>query len=129
MGRKTMNLWRVLFAFAAIWNLAVGGAMLAAPARAAEGLGISGAAGPFAIAMCGMLIAVFGVGYAMVAAQPAQNRGIVWIGLIGKIGAATLGALQYVAGIIPVSTFALGMGDLAFAAAFAAFLWLGPRPG
>lgn len=123
-----MNLWRGLFAFAALWNLAVGGAMLAAAPQAAEGLGISGAAGPFAVAMAGMLIAVFGVGYAMVAVAPAQNRGIVWIGLIGKVGAATLGSLQFVAGIIPASTFALGMGDLAFAAVFAAFLWLGPRP-
>ena len=123
-----MNLWRGLFAFAALWNLAVGGPMLAAAAQVAERLGISGAAGPFAVAMAGLLIAVFGVGYAMVAVAPAQNRGIVWIGLIGKVGAATLGALQFVAGIIPASTFALGMGDLAFAAAFAAFLWLGPRP-
>src|SRR5262245_40907769 len=123
-----MNLWRGLFAFAALWNLAVGGAMLAAPARAAEGLGISGAAGPVAIAMSGMLIAVFGIGYAMVSAAPAANRGIVWIGLIGKIGAATLGTMQFTAGIIPVSTFALGMGDLVFVAFFALFLWRGPRP-
>ncbi len=124
-----MKLWRGLFAFAALWNLIVGGAMLAAPAQIAPRLHIEGAGGPFAIAMAGLLIAVFGIGYAIVSAAPAQNRGIVWIGLVGKIGAATLGALQYVAGIIPVSTFALGRGDLAFAAAFAAFLWLGPRPG
>jgi hypothetical protein len=35
--------------------------------------------------------------------------------------------MQFAAGIIPVSTFALGMGDLAFAVMFALFLWRGPR--
>lgn len=123
-----MSFWRGLFAFAATYNFAVGGAMLAAPGRAAEGLNISGAGGPFAIAMAGMLIAVFGVGYAMVARAPAANRSIVWIGLLGKLGAVTLATMQFAQKLIPLSTFALGMGDLAFAALFALFLWRGPRP-
>jgi hypothetical protein len=123
-----MRFWRGLFAFAAIYNFAVGGAMLAAPGRAAEGLNITGAGGPFAIAMVGMLIAVFGVGYAIVARAPAANRGIVWIGLISKLGAAPLATMQFALGLIPVSTFALGLGDLAFAALFAAFLWRGSQP-
>jgi hypothetical protein len=123
-----MSFWRGLFAFAALFNLAVGGALLAAPARIAEQLGVSGPGAPFAIVMSGMLIAVFGIGYAIVARDPAGNRGIVWIGTIGKIGAATLGAMQYVAAIIPLSTFLLGMGDLVFAALFALFLWRAPRP-
>lgn len=119
--------WRGFFAFAAFYNLAVGGAMLAASERAAAALNISGAGGPFAVAMAGLLIAVFGVGYAMVAASPAKNRGIVWIGVIGKLGAAALGAMQFNAGLIPLSTFLLGMGDLVFVALFALFLWRGPR--
>jgi hypothetical protein len=121
--------WRGFFALAAIYNVAVGGVMLAAPERAAAQLNISGAGGPFAIAMAGMLIAVFGVGYAMVSYAPERNRGIVWIGLVGKVGAAILATMQYAQGIIPTSTFALGMGDLVFVALFALFLWRGPRPG
>lgn len=119
--------WRGFFAFAAFYNLAVGGAMLAASERAAAALNISGAGGPFAMAMAGLLIAVFGVGYAMVAAAPAKNRGIVWIGVIGKIGAAALAGVQFQAGAIPLSTFLLGMGDLVFVVLFALFLWRGPR--
>jgi hypothetical protein len=124
-----MAFWRGLFAFAAFFNLAVGGVLMAAPARVGEQLGVTGPGGPFAIVMAGMLIAVFGVGYAMVSRNPAGNRGIVWIGLIGKLGAAALAAMQYVAAVIPLSTFLLGMGDLVFAALFALFLWRGPRPG
>jgi hypothetical protein len=122
-----VTFWRGLFAFAAFYNLAVGGAMLAAPARVAEQLNISGGGAPFAVAMAGLLIAVFGIGYAMVSAAPAKNRGIVWIGLIGKIGAAALAAVQFNAGVIPLNTFLLGMGDLIFVALFALFLWRGPR--
>lgn len=115
--------WRGLFGFAALWNLAVGGAMLAARARVAEQLQISGAGGPFAISMAGLLIAVFGVGYALVSAAPTKHRGIVWLGIISKVGAAALAALQFSAGAIPFNTFALGMSDLVFAAFFALFLW------
>lgn len=122
-----VTFWRGLFGFAAFYNFAVGGAMLAAPERVCEQLNISGAGGPFAVAMAGMLIAVFGVGYAMVSAAPAKNRGIVWIGLIGKVGAAVLATIQFNAGIIPQSTFLLGIGDLVFVALFALFLWRGPR--
>ena len=119
--------WRALFAFAALYNLAVGGTMLATPGALAEQLNVEGAGAPFALMMSGLLIAMFGVGYALVARDPAGNRGIVWIGMIGKIGAAALGTIQYQAGIVPFTTFALGMGDLVFVALFALFLWRGPR--
>jgi hypothetical protein len=122
-----MDLWRGLFGFAAFWNAAVGGAMLAAPARVAAQLNVGGDGAPYAAAMTGLLIGVFGIGYAMVAREPVRNRGIVWIGLASKVGAAVLGAMQYVSGALPASAFALGMIDLAFAAGFLAFLWLGPR--
>ncbi|MBC7768096.1 MAG: hypothetical protein H7124_04865 [Phycisphaerales bacterium] len=119
--------WRGVFAVAAFFNLAIGAAMMAAPDRVAAQLNVTGAGGPYAIVMAGMMIAVFGLGYAIVARAPAANRGIVWIGVVGKLGAAALAAMQFSAGIIDVGGFALGMTDLAFAAAFALFLWRGPR--
>lgn len=123
-----MTVWNALFSVAALVNLAVGGAMAATPREVAVQLGLTGPGAPYAITMVGMMIAVFGVGYAMVARDPARNRGIVWIGIIGKLGAAGLAAAQYAQGLIPQSTFVMGMGDLVFAALFALFLWRGPRP-
>lgn len=122
-----MRFWRGLFGFAALYNLAVGGAMMAAPALIATRLGVSGTGAGYAMLMVGLMIAVFGLGYAIVAAAPAQNRGIVWIGVVGKLGAMALAAAHYAAGVIPFNTFVLGMGDLVFAALFALFLWRGPR--
>lgn len=123
-----LTFWRGLFAFAAFYNLAVGGAMLAAPTRIAAQLGVSGTGAVYAMLMVGLMIAVFGVGYAIVSAAPGKNCGIVWMGAIGKIGAAVLAAVQFNAGVIPFNTFLLGMGDLVFVALFALFLWRGPRP-
>lgn len=119
--------WRGLFAFAALYNFAVGGAMLAGAAEVAAQLNITGAGGPFSVMMAGLLIATFGIGYAMVSAAPAKNRGIVWIGAIGKLGAVVLASVQYNMGLIPFSTFLLGLGDLVFVALLALFLWRGPR--
>jgi hypothetical protein len=124
-----MGLWRALFVVAALYNLAVGGAMLAQPAQIGAQLGVEGAGGAYMILMAGLLIAMFGIGYAIVARDPAGNRGIVWIGAIGKAGAAGIAALQHSAGLIPFNSFALGMGDLVFVALFALFLWRGPRAG
>lgn len=124
-----MKVWRGLFAFAAIYNLIVGGVMLAAPERVAAAFDVSGAGGGFMIAMCGILIAVFGVGYAIVSAALAKNRGIVWIGMIGKFAVVLLAASRFAAagGALPLDQVALPFGDLVFVAAFALFLWRGPR--
>jgi hypothetical protein len=71
---------------------------------------------------------VFGVGYAIVARDPIGNRGILWIGAIGKLGAVVLAVLQYQQGLLPLNTLALGGGDLVFVLLFTLFLWRGPRP-
>lgn len=122
-----LTFWRGLFAFAAFFNLAIGGAMMAGAPGVAEQLNIFGPGAHYAVIMAGLLIAVFGIGYALVAAAPANNRGIAWIGVIGKTGAAALAAAQFNAGVIPFNTFLLGTGDLVFVALFALFLWCGPR--
>ena len=123
-----MNLWRALFGLAALVNLAVGIGMVVGAREVAVQLGVLGPGAPYAMTMVGMMIGVFGVGYAIVSGNPAGNRGIVWLGVVGKAGAAGLAAMQYMQGLIPQTTFMLGMGDAVFAALFLLFLWRGPRP-
>lgn len=122
-----MTIWKALFSLAALVNLAVGVGMAVTPAEVAVQLGVTGPGAPYVITMVGMMIAVFGVGYAIVARDPTRNRGVAWIGIVGKLGAAGLAAAQFAQGLIPQSTFVLGMGDVVFAALFALFLWRGPR--
>jgi hypothetical protein len=123
-----MHPWRAIFALAAFVNFVVGGAMAAAPRSAAEAIG--GGADPASVQFAGWLIFTFGVGYAMVARAPAANRGIVWIGAIGKFGAVAIALwrLATQGGYVPAQAIALPLIDLAFVALFALFLWRGPRP-
>ena len=122
-----MNPWPAIFALAAFVNFVVGGAMVVAPRSAAEAIG--GAADPASVQFAGWLIVAFGVGYAMVARAPGANRGIVWIGAIGKFGAVaiTLWRLLTQGGYVPTQAIALPLLDLVFVALFALFLWRGPR--
>ncbi len=123
-----MNMWRVVFALAAFVNFAVGGVMTAAPGRVAAAIG--GTADQASVQFAGWLIFVFGIGYAMVAREPARHRGIVWIGAIGKLGAVVLTLWRLLAqgGYVPAQVIALPLVDLVFVALFALFLWRGPRP-
>jgi hypothetical protein len=118
-----MQAWRVFFAIAAFFNMAVATAMLVAPVQMAHHLSIGGAGAPYVAAILGVLIGGFGIGYAIVSSSPSRNRAIVWIGLTGKIGVAAMALAMFAAAIIPFNYFALGMGDLVFAVMFGLFLW------
>ena len=112
--------WRIVFIVAALFNLAVGLAMLLAPAA------VTGAAAAPAELLvsrtAALLIATFGIGYAMVAWQPRDHRGIVVLGIIGKASLVATVAVMAAQGQVPMSVAALVGGDLLFVLLFAAFL-------
>lgn len=118
-------IWRIVFGVAAAFNFAVGGSLLLATERVAQQM--PGAHDLYDLQFAGLMIAVFGVGYAMVARDPAGNRGIVWIGALGKLGVVALSTMYLLADAFPMRTYALALGDLLFVALFALFLWRGPR--
>lgn len=117
-----MKFWRSLFAFAAISNLVIGGAMLAGADRVAAQMGVGGPAAQYIVGLAGLLIALFGVAYAAVAWNPAPNRNLVVIGALGKAAAAMLASYHALLGHIPNNVFLLGMGDVIFAGLFAIYL-------
>jgi hypothetical protein len=116
-------MWRFFFAMAAIFNLGVAGMMLAAPSRFAMHFALTGPGAPYLVGGLAWFMGALGVGYAVVARDIAHNRGVVWAGLLSKIGFALMVAMQFAAEIIPYRYFALGMGDVVLAAGFAIFLW------
>ena len=116
-----MRLWRGFFGFAGFYNLLIGLGMVAASGAIAADMGLSPpGAGGYAIQFIGLMIAVFGLGYLLVAHNPIRHRGIVTIGVAGKIAAAALAILHRAD--LPVSTFYLSLTDLPFAAVFLIFL-------
>ena len=75
----------------------------------------------------GLFIAVFGVGYAIVASDPSRQTGIVRIGVIGKLGFVMLMTIAWTTGVIPMAQFASSLADLPWVVAFLLFLRRGGR--
>lgn len=118
-----MTFWRIVFAAAAFFNLAVGLPLLLAPKLVAASL-VNTPPPDFMLAqICGVLISVFGVGYAMVARDPAGGRPIAWLGVIGKLPIPVILWFYVKADLVPVRTLLLSLGDLGFAVLFVIFLW------
>ena len=69
-------------------------------------------------------VLLFGVGYGIVAMDPSRNRGLIWLGIIGKLGVvATLGQ-RWLTDVATAWVLPAAAGDFVFAALFACFLWL-----
>lgn len=117
-----MRIWTVIFAVAALFNFAVGLPMLLAPEAMLASLGQPAPDDLLMTRLASLLIVVLGIGYAMVARDPAANRPILWLGVIGKAPIPLLVWLSGGAAALSSTAFLLSLGDLAFAALFLLFL-------
>lgn len=111
-----MRDWRWLMITAAAYNLVIGGVTLLNPAATAEGR------------VVGLLVACFGIVYALVARDLARFRPMLWAGVVGKAGVIALLAPLVMTGAIPPGTGPILVGDALFAVAFLILL-LRPLPG
>ncbi|MBS0385039.1 MAG: hypothetical protein JSS00_06795 [Proteobacteria bacterium] len=121
-GVATMRLWRLFFCVAALNNLVIGGVMLFNADQAAARIGVAGPAAGYTVGFGGLLIAIFGLAYALVAYRPLPNRNLVAIGALSKASTVVFASWHAMAGHIPQNVYLISMGDLAFAAIFAIFL-------
>jgi hypothetical protein len=69
-------------------------------------------------------VALFGVGYLLVARDPIGNRGILWLAAPGKIYVAALFGWHFWAGDVTAMAALGGFGDLVFALLFLRYLLL-----
>ena len=65
---------------------------------------------------------LFGIGYWMVARAPEQNRGIVQLGLAGKILVVSIALAYFFVGTANLRLLGLISGDLVFSVLFAWYL-------
>lgn len=114
---------RIMFYSAAIFNWCAC-LIFFAPLGIADALDLSHSvsSGPFEqIAL--MAIALFGLGYWMVARDTGANRGIVVLGLIGKLGVvAILFGHYFLGGDVNFNLAGLSLGDLIYSILFFQFL-------
>ncbi len=114
-----MRAVRPIFIAAALFNLFVGAAMMAAPAWVGE---LAGSpyhpAALLTVRTAGLLIAVFGIGYAFVAADPLRNRDLIRLGIIGKSSFIAFVAVACVDGALPWRALLSVLADIVFVALF-----------
>jgi len=87
---------RFVLRVAGCWNLAAGASMIVFYHEGYKLLGVAKPELVLPVQVAGILVALFGVGYLMVAARPVENRNILLLGFLSKALAAAL-ALGYVA--------------------------------
>jgi len=76
-----------------------------------------------------MAIALFGYGYWMVSRDPVAHRGIIVLGIIGKLGVVVILFGHYFFGTsVNLRQASLALGDLAYAAIFIRLLKSLPAP-
>lgn len=127
MNNPASPFWRAVFVAAALMNLSVGVGLLFFSGALLPLLDMAAPENPLFARLAGGLIAVFGIGYAIVARDPGKHRDIVLLGAIGKAPVPLMIWNGVAAGHASQSMFTLSFGDLAFAALFAVFL-LRTRP-
>ena len=120
--------YKKLFIVAALWNLALGFVFLVSFSRLMPLLGMPTPPRELAaFHQTGMLLAmVFGIGYYMVSRDLYAHRGIVLLGIIGKVLVFFLFLYHLVFSGLHFLVFLVGVGDLIFAFFFIKFLAFAP---
>ncbi len=85
-----------LLRFAGCFNLLAGAAMISLYHEGYKLLGVPKPELVLPVQVMGILVALFGVGYHLVASRPVENRSLLWLGFLSKLLSSLL-ALAYVA--------------------------------
>ena len=94
--KTPLALWMtILLRFAGTFNLLAGAAMISLYHEGYQLLGVPKPQLILPVQVMGILVALFGVGYHLVAANPIENRNILWLGWWSKALSSAM-ALWYV---------------------------------
>jgi hypothetical protein len=115
--------WRITFALAALYNLAFGGWAIVAPFGFFDAFDLARPVYPGIWSCLGMVIGVYGLGYAYIAWKPEHGDVLALLGLIGKV----LGPIGWLIAVhngdLPPRTFPLILlNDLVWWYPFTAYL-------
>lgn len=128
MSKQTTSRWSLLFWSAAAYNLIGASSPLLLPQLFSSLFFVSPPPTLSVVASLHLQFAwfsvlLFGLGYGLVALNPACNRGIVFLAILGKLYVGVLFFLRWQQGFLKVSALLGGLGDVVFAVLFAVFLF------
>jgi hypothetical protein len=115
---------RWVLGLAAVYNIAWGAFTVFLPRLPWQWIGLAEPRYLFLWQCIGMIVGVYGVGYALAARRPYTHWPIVVVGLLGKVF-GPIGFVYYVltGGIDPAFGLAIAGNDLIWWAPFGAILW------
>ena len=119
------NYVQKLFGTAALFNLLAGLPILLAGRQISTLFGMPSPANLLFTQVAGMAVLLFGIGYYMEARRPGENRSMVLVGMIGKIGIFLLAAGHVAIGDVNWVFPTLAGVDLSYAYLFWRYLNLG----
>jgi hypothetical protein len=127
MDQRTKEKYSKLFFVGALWNMSIASSALLLPKLSNKltfGFKSVIKYGPttFALKLTWALVFIYGIGYYLVSKEPEKNRGIVWMGIIGKLAFFFTALAYYQKKIITLLTTLLCFGDFIFSILFALFL-------
>lgn len=119
---------RLLLGVGALWNVAVAGLTFADPRLTLEQFyGWKGSASdaiPVLLledfAGC---VLTFGIGYAIAATHPSRHRGLILMGILGKVGVTVVFVMRWLDGVATWRVLPPVGVDVVFAVLFARLLW------
>ncbi len=98
---------RFVLKFAGVYNIIAGICMVAFYHEGFRALGIPKPEFVMPIQLVGVLVAIFGVGYLLVARSPVENRNLLLLGFFSKLLGPLLAIAHIVAGNLPIMMLAV----------------------
>jgi hypothetical protein len=113
-----------LLRFAGTFNLLAGFGMLAFYHEGFKMLGVPKPAFVMPVQLVGILVALFGVGYHLVAGNAVENRNLLALGFLSKFFGSVLGIIYVLKGQLPpLFLVVLFFADIIYLPPFAVILW------
>ena len=125
MKQSPPKFWKILFLVAGLFNFLAGCLGMVFPAqglRFASGLEITEPSILFIFFMLCFVVALFGIGYFMVAFNAVANRGLVVVGIVGKISFPVMALYGYLNGLATLEFMLVIAGDVIWAGLFIHYL-------
>ncbi|HUY89814.1 MAG TPA: hypothetical protein VMV10_13855 [Pirellulales bacterium] len=98
----TLSPWmKFLLRFVAVYNVLAGVTMVCFYHESYKAMGVAKPELNLPIQLVGVLVALFGVGYWMVASQPVENRNLLLLGFWSKLLGSVLGIYYVAVGKLP----------------------------
>ncbi len=125
MDNSLTKFWKCFFLLAGLFNCCAGGLGMGFPSlglKVTTGLATAESGALLIFFLLSTVVALFGLGYIMVAFNAAGNRGLVIVGCIGKLCFFATALFGYLNGNATMTFFVLTIGDFLWAVLFLSYL-------